>query len=369
MPANTVTATRLLTRKTALAESKLQKRKQSAKAAAGELLLRLERFALSSNNITYAAFGKALQYWQFFPTEQPEWGQVPVWGFAEVLSSGVAGIVPGERFFGYFPLASHVTLRPQNVTAQGFFDASGQRLSLSPAYNQYLRCDADPDYEPAQQDLQLLLRPLHICSYMLADYLWDHNFFGAQRVVFSSASSKTAYGTAFELREQIVIHRVALTAEAHVPFVENLGLYDRVYEYGRLHQVPADRATVYVDFSGDPQLRARVHNHFASVLVHDCFAGSTHNMQPPKADPLLPGPKPVAFYAPEHIRKRQADWGWDRFTERMNAARKRFYSRAIDPLDPWIVVVEHEGIESARKLIEQLCVGALDPQQGHIVKV
>ena len=33
----------------------------------GEIRVQVDRFALTSNNITYAAMGEMLQYWQFFP--------------------------------------------------------------------------------------------------------------------------------------------------------------------------------------------------------------------------------------------------------------------------------------------------------------
>ena len=36
--------------------------------APGQVRLRVESFALTANNITYAAFGDAMNYWQFFPT-------------------------------------------------------------------------------------------------------------------------------------------------------------------------------------------------------------------------------------------------------------------------------------------------------------
>jgi hypothetical protein len=58
---------------------------------------------LTTNNITYAAFGDALGYWQFFPTGEAGWGHMPVWGFADVAASQAPGIEPGERFFGFFP--------------------------------------------------------------------------------------------------------------------------------------------------------------------------------------------------------------------------------------------------------------------------
>ena len=33
----------------------------------GEARLRIDRFGLTANNITYAVFGDAMGYWQFFP--------------------------------------------------------------------------------------------------------------------------------------------------------------------------------------------------------------------------------------------------------------------------------------------------------------
>jgi hypothetical protein len=34
----------------------------------GSVRFRIDAFALTSNNITYAAFGEALNYWRFYPT-------------------------------------------------------------------------------------------------------------------------------------------------------------------------------------------------------------------------------------------------------------------------------------------------------------
>ena len=53
----------------------------------GEVRLRVDRFALTTNNITYAVYGEAMQYWNFFPAAEPGWGRVPVWGFADVAES------------------------------------------------------------------------------------------------------------------------------------------------------------------------------------------------------------------------------------------------------------------------------------------
>ena len=86
--------------------------------------MRIDRFALTTNNITYAAFGDAMNYWNFFPTGDAAWGHMPVWGFADVVASTVEVVAVGERFYGYFPIASHLRMQPVRVTARGFYDGA-----------------------------------------------------------------------------------------------------------------------------------------------------------------------------------------------------------------------------------------------------
>ena len=41
----------------------------------------IDAFALTANNVTYAAFGgPPMNYWHFFPADDPAYGRVPVWG-------------------------------------------------------------------------------------------------------------------------------------------------------------------------------------------------------------------------------------------------------------------------------------------------
>ncbi len=80
--------------------------------AAGEARLAVDRFALTANNITYAAFGEAMKYWQFFPSGDPALGCLPVWGFATVAESQVDGLSVGRRVWGYFPAGTHLVVAP-----------------------------------------------------------------------------------------------------------------------------------------------------------------------------------------------------------------------------------------------------------------
>ena len=63
----------------------------------GQVRLAIDSFSLTANNLTYAAFGEAMQYWQFFPSGQEGLGCLPVWGFATVCESGVEGVQVGRR--------------------------------------------------------------------------------------------------------------------------------------------------------------------------------------------------------------------------------------------------------------------------------
>src|SRR6266576_1832460 len=65
------------------------------------LLVKVTRFAFTANNITYAVLGDQLKYWQLFPAPEG-FGNVPVWGFGEVVASKHPTVAAGEILFGYF---------------------------------------------------------------------------------------------------------------------------------------------------------------------------------------------------------------------------------------------------------------------------
>jgi hypothetical protein len=242
---------------------------------AGEVRMAIQRFAFTANNITYAAFGDAMKYWQFFPTADAAWGSIPVWGFADVLETACEGVTAGERFYGYYPMASHVTLLPARVNDHGFYDAAPRRAELHPVYNQYVASRTDPLYSTDTENIQALLRPLFVTSFLIDDFLADNDFFVASTLLLSSASSKTAYGTAFQLAQRKGIEVVGLTSAGNVAFCESLGCYHRVLTYEQLDQVAISTSCIYVDFAGNAKLRHRIHSQFSN-LKYSCSIGGAH---------------------------------------------------------------------------------------------
>ena len=216
------------------------------------------------------------------------------------------------------------------------------------------------------ENYQMLVRPLFITSFMCADFLEDNNFFGARQIVVASASSKTAYGTAYCLHGRADVKLIALTSARNRSFVDGLGCYDEVKSYAEAERIDAGAPTLYLDFSGDERLRATVHHHFGPVLIYDCYAGSAQSKEFLQKSPL-PGPEPKLYFAPVQIKKRNQDWGHDEVNRRYNAAQQAFIERIGRPGSEWMTVVEHTGFEAAAALIERLHGGIADSRDGHVV--
>jgi hypothetical protein len=341
--------------------------------AQGEVLFEVDEFAFTANNITYAAFGDAMQYWQFYPVvTDASLGCIPVWGFATVLQSRCEGVREGERIYGYWPMATHAVLAPTRVSAQGFTDGAAHRAALHPVYNQYVRCAADAQYSAAHEAQQALLRPLFTTSFLIDDFLDDNAFFGAQAVVLSSASSKTAYGTAFCLRQRASnqVQVVGLTSAANLPFVQNLGCYDTVATYDSIASLPVQPA-VYVDFAGSTAVRRAVHTHYADALVYSCAVGASHVEEMHylgKLSEPLPGAKPVFFFAPAQIKKRSADWGAAGLQQRIAGAWQAFIAQVCNTQQPWMQVVRGKGANLIAAVYAHMLAGKANPAEGHVLR-
>ena len=334
----------------------------------GEVLLRVDRFAFTANNVTYAMFGDAMHYWQFFPATDPAWGVIPVWGFATVMASAVAGIAVGERFYGYLPTATHLIVQPDRVNAGGFVDGADHRANLPAVYNQYLRCSADPGYHPKREAEQMILRPLFFTSFLIDDFLDDNAFFGAERVILSSASSKTAYGTAFCLSQRKDLEVVGLTSSKNLDFVRGLGCYHQVLTYDEIDALSPTISSVYVDFSGNVDVRRALHTHLNEGLKYSASIGGTDWQHLGKVGEL-PGPRPTLFFAPSQIKKRSTEWGAPVLMGKLAAAWQLFMVPVTRPDQPWLRVVHAKGAEASLAAMTEVIAGKAKPEEGHVLSL
>lgn len=334
-----------------------------ALAAAGKVVLAIDRFALTANNITYAAYGDEMAYWAFFPGSEG-CGRVPVWGFADVVASGASGIAVGERFYGYFPMASHLVVEPVKISSTRFIDGATHRAKLPPVYNQYLRVTADPSYTLQMEAPQMILKPLVMTSFLIADFLEDNAFFGARQIVVSSASSKTSLGLGFCLRRLGAsgISTVGLTSSGNKEFVERVGYFDSAVSYDAVAALGASVPTVYVDMAGDATTLSRVHTHFGDQLLYSCRVGATHWEGRAKRMEL-PGARPKFFFAPAQIQKRAADWGPGGLESRFASA----WSELSRSIGQWLAIKETRGEEAVRTAYHDVLEGRGLPSEGLVL--
>ncbi|KSB91001.1 hypothetical protein AS593_12680 [Caulobacter vibrioides] len=301
----------------------------------GEVRLAVESFALTANNVTYAAFGETMRYWDFFPGPEG-WGRVPVWGHARVEASAHPEVAVGRRFYGYLPMSTHLTVKARPGRA-GLADASPHRQGLAAAYNHYLAVDD----EQGQDDHRALLQPLFITSFLIDDFLDEHAGFGAKSVVLTSASAKTAIGLAHLLKKRGTTRVVGLTSPRGRGFVEGLGYHDQVLAYGELSEATIARPTASVDFAGDAGVLRGVHETFGEDLAYSMLVGGAH-WEAGGAQGRLPGAKPVFFFAPDRIAKRRQDWGPGGFDQRYGQAWAGFVADA----PRWLHVQRSQGPEA-----------------------
>ncbi len=326
--------------------------------ADGQVLMALDRFAFTANNISYAVSGDLIGYWRFFPTQEP-WVRLPVMGYGDVVASRHPAIAERSRVFGFFPMGDHLVIDAVPTTA-GFADRSSHRLSDPGVYTSFLLVDADAD--PDTADRALLLRGLFLTSYLADDFLADHDLFGASQVVVVSASSKTAIALASQLHQRPGVTVVGVTSPRNAEFVDGLGLYDSVVTYDDLVSIDA-APSVVVDMSGDNAVVAGIHEHLADAVKHSMAIGATH-WEDLAGGRNIPGPAPQFFFAPSQITKRTREWGDEEFARRSGAALDAFVADSRR----WMGVDHSSGTAGMAQVYADTLEGRITPDRGQIVR-
>ncbi len=333
--------------------------------AEGAVRLAIESFSVTANNVTYAVVGDGFRYWDFFPAPDGM-GIVPMWGHARVIESRHPEIAVGERVYGYLPMASHLDVIPGRVTPGGFSDTAEHRQPMSPVYNSYTRLAADPEHDPAREAERMIFGPLFRTGFLIEYFLRGEGWFGAEQLVVTSASSKTAMGLASVARQSSPqIRRIGLTSKGNVAFVEASGLYDEVLAYDVLDKLAVVRS-VSVDFAGNADLLARIHRHFEDALAQSVLVGATHIEARSvfgKHEPL-PGPKPQLFFAPDHAVAFFKAHGADEGGRLLAAAWRDF----LEAAEGTIAIERHAGLESARDVFTTMVAGQIDPAKGIVIE-
>jgi hypothetical protein len=330
---------------------------KSVALAPGEVRLTLERFALTSNNISYALSGDFLDYWGFFPAEAG-WGRLPAMGYGIVSESANPDIAEGGRYFGFFPVGNEHIVQAQ-LSRNGFIDAGAHREKHAMAYRAF---DKVPDIEGENDNAMLIFRGLFMTSFLAEDFLREQNFFEATQVVITSASSKTSIALAHCLRANSTMRVIGLTSDANVDFVTSVGEYHDVVTYSEISTLNALVSTLVVDMAGNPEVIAALHTHFGESLKYSCSIGATHwDQTSHRVD--ISGPKPQFFFAPSQLSKRGKEWGREDLNNRLETALNTF----IEGSKEWLRIEHLRGADAVSETYSQLVAGKMSPEIGNIL--
>jgi len=330
----------------------------------GEVLMEIEKFSFTSNNITYGVVGDRIGYWKFFPTK-PGYGKLPCWGFAKVIESKINEVPVGERFYGYYPMGSHLQVQPAKVTPFGFMDGVEHRRELPVIYNYYTNTKADPIHSKDTEDVQSLMRPLFTTSFLIDDQFADNDFYGSKQIILTSASSKTALSLAQLIKKRkdkdgIDVKIIGLTSERNVGFVKSTNYYDQVNRYEDIEGIAGGINSSIVDFAGNHKLQYDLQIQLGEYLKYNCLVGVVH-WEELRGEERLPK-KGEFFFAPTYAQKRQKDWGREGFQSRLKVA----WEGILEDAQSWMKIENHKG-EDLATIYKSMLSGNFDPKVGYMI--
>lgn len=350
-------------RKDELARTRMSER-EAPPLKDGEILVKVDRFALTANNVTYGVVGERIGYWKFFPAEEG-WGVIPVWGFADVIETKHKDVPAGDRLYGYFPMGTHLVMAPDRVKPERLFDGAPHRAGLPPVYNAYARTKGEPHYDKAMDDERMLLLPLYLTSYCLYDFLIDNKWFGAEQIVIVSASSKTAIGLAMAIADDASAPSlVGLTSAGNLGTVSRLRLYASVHAYDDIASIDASIPTVIVDMSGNGKVLSALHRHLGDNMRYCSNVGVTHYEETAMGPDFI-RERSAMFFAPGHIQKRAADWGPGVFEKKAIV----FWRDAAMRSRSWLKFDRSLGMKGLEAAYRRVLVGSSAPDRGVIVEL
>jgi hypothetical protein len=237
---------------------------------------------------------------------------------------------------------------------------------MSPVYNSYTRLAADPEHDPAREAERMIFGPLFRTGFLIEYFLRANDWFGAEQLVVTSASSKTALGLASVARQSSPgIKRIGLTSKGNIAFVAATGLYDEVLAYDEIDRLAMVRS-VSVDFAGNAAVLAQIHRHFEDALAHSALVGMTHIEARSTfggGEPL-PGPKPALFFAPDHAVAFFKAHGAEEGGKLIAVAWHTFLKAA----DGTVAIERHKGLAAARDVFTAMVAGQIDPAKGIVIE-
>lgn len=342
-------------------------------------------------------------YFDFYPvpktseTSSKTHGLIPVWGFGTVVASTHPQIQKGRRVYGYLGMSRYVVLHiePKISKHSANITLDGMPVDRRP-YKQLTFCDTDDLYSVDREDELLLCKyytptpstpstvadsltadlwldlPLYWTSYWMEDRLNEMKYRGANTVLISSASSKTAFILAYRILKRrtaskgsLNVKIIGLTSSSNVAFTKRLGFYDEVYTYKQMEQTKSvvDGEYLYVDVSGNKSLNADISSIISPFLtitlgmtsVEEGDAGKITGHKGNSEDH-------ESFFMPEWLAVRLKE-----LTGRgVKQLQRTAWAELMEDCSSWVKMEHSTGDQTVLKSYEKTLKGKVGPDVGQM---
>mmetsp|Transcript_2359 Transcript_2359/g.3201 ORF Transcript_2359/g.3201 Transcript_2359/m.3201 type:complete len:431 (+) Transcript_2359:31-1323(+) len=155
-----------------------------------------------------------------------------VWGIAQVTESRLDNVQVGTKYIAMLPIGESVSFRTARVDTEDDYVLIVDRPTTNPAYNVFRKVDDEDDER--YEDLALACSPGIMTGFGLNFHLRNCDFYGADAVVVTSASSKVALALAVYLKHNnnpVTKKIIGYTSESNKEFCRKTGLYDEIIGY------------------------------------------------------------------------------------------------------------------------------------------
>ncbi len=182
----------------------------------------------------------------------------PIWGRCTVYRSNHPDIKPGSTYYGFWPLAAYSVRQVTNMDSQGLIGYQDLPYFTGPKeWLKLIKMDSKDDSHVIENYEYMKI------GITYARELRDFDYFGAKRLVISSASSASGQIIAMCVKEiNPDFEVVGLTSERNADFVKQLSYFDEVYTYEDIKSIPNSNKSMYFDALGWDSVTNDVFNHF-----------------------------------------------------------------------------------------------------------
>lgn len=259
-------------------------------------------------------------------------------------------------------MSSYLIVKPENIKPFGFIDGTTHRKPLPPIYNFYAK--KPESFSDVEKGYYSIIKPLFTTAFLNYLFLEEENFFEAEQILLTSASSKTALGIAYMLfsnKEQHGKKIIGLTSSKNKVFLQETGLYDQIFSYDELDNIPSLKTTM-VDLGGNIELLLKINNQLNEHLRFTSLIGLADWKS---AGDMKQVPNSKFFFAPDYATKLFQKLGPDVANEQINKTQENFTELAQNWIDLKFVHFE-AGIKD---LYLNMLDGKVDPSKGYVVLV